>query len=554
MSQGLFTAASGIAANQAKVDVISDNIANINTVGFKSSQINFETVFSKVLSAGAAPSDDVGGINPMEIGLGVAVGEIGRNFDNGSIQTTGRTTDLNIQGEGFFTMQNYDGQVFFTRAGNFSTDANGFLVNPAGLKVIGTASATSNNSGTTPVQIPTTLNIVTPNALAGDTITDIGQQSGSTVTTGIFTVNISDGTTNSDVTVTVSTGNSLSDVASSLQAALRASAEDVDGDITVSVGGTDSNQLIITTPDSENITFSGSSTDTSNFLSVMGFTPETATAGDFTITIAGGAAQTVTLEDGDSLTTIANKLQAAIDASGDDADGDITVTATGNQITIDTSQGLTNETIVLTDGTSNFATVAGLAGAASSGYSTTFDLQSAALVDHSQVTIDDHNDTGVDPEKNYSVTTFSISNDGALEVTYSNGGKLTVANNDLGNRELKYVSPNGREIETSGIDNYHTSLNPAQLQIQLANVINPKGLNAVGGNLFALNSIAGEPTYAMGRTGGLGVINSGSLEASNVDLPKEFAGMILAQRGVEANSRTFSVQDQIMRQIVNLGR
>ncbi len=552
MSQGLFIAASGIAANQAKVNVISDNISNINTIGFKSSQINFETLFSKILSAGSAPSDDVGGINPSEIGLGVAVGEIGRNFDNGSVQTTGRTTDLNIQGEGFFTVQNYDGEIFLTRAGNFSTDANGFLVNPNGLKVIGTENATSTTSGTFPVQIMKTLNIVTPAAASTDAISNIGQQSTSTVTTGVFTVNISDGTTSSDISVTVESGDTLADVASSLQAALRASAEDADGDITVSIGGPNNDQLIVTTPDSENITFSGSSSDTSNFLSVMGFAPETATPGDFTITVGAAGPQTVTIEEGDSLTTIANKIQAAIDASGGDINGDITVSVTGNQITIDTSQD--GENIVLADGTSNFATVAGFAGAPASGFTSTFDLQSGPLVDHSQVTLDDHNDTSVNPDYNYTVTTFSITNDGALEVTYSNGGKLTVTNNAAGNRELKYVSPNGKEILSSNITNSHSELSPAQLQIQLANVINPGGLNAVGGNLFALNSIAGEPTFAMGRTGGLGVIKSGSLEASNVDLPTEFANMILAQRGVEANSRTFTVQDQIMRQIVNLGR
>ncbi|HSA06855.1 MAG TPA: flagellar hook-basal body complex protein [Candidatus Gastranaerophilales bacterium] len=460
MSQGLFTAASGIAVSQARMDVICDNIANLNTVAFKSSQINFETVFSKTLSAGSAPTDDMGGINPMEVGLGVAVGEIGRNFSNGSIQTTGRTTDLNIQGEGFFTMKNYDGQVFLSRAGNFSLDSNGFLVNPSGLKVVGTANATSTTSSDTTVQIPTMLNFEVPDAVDTDTITNVGQLTGSTVTTGTFTMTIDGGVTApEDVSVTISAGDSLDDIATAMQTALQGSAEDADGDVTVAVGGPNNNQLIITTPDGETITFGGSSSDTSNFLSIMGF-------------------------------------------------------------------------------------AAGTVG----------DYDSAELKDHSEIVINDYNDVTVDANNNYAMTTFSISSDGALEATYANGAKISVASTVAGNRELKFVSASGREILSSDITNNHETLTPAQLQIQLASVINPKGLNAVGGNLFAINSIAGQANYAMGRTGGLGVINSGSLEASNVDLPREFADMILAQRGIEANSRTFSVQDQIMRSIVNLGR
>jgi len=453
MSQGLFTAASGITTNQARIDVISDNIANINTIGFKSSQINFETVFSKQLSAGSAPTDELGGINPMEIGLGVKVGEIGRNFSNGSIQSTGRTTDLNIQGAGFFTMMNYDGEIFLSRAGNFSTDSNGYLVNPAGLKVIGTETSSNTSSSDVAVQIPTKLNFITPDAVGTDTITDIGQETGSTITTGTFTMTLDGGVVApDDITVTIAAGENLATIAANMQTALQASAEDADNDITVSIVA---NQIQIdSTDDGETITFAGLSSDTSNFLSIMGFT-------------GGGAAV----------------------------------------------------------------------------------YETAELKDRSEITIataDDSDDTS-------SITTFSIGNDGSIEATYSNGSKLTVANNAAGNKELKYVSASGREVENSDINNT-SSIVPAQLQIQLASVVNPKGLNAVGGNLFALNSIAGEPSFAMGRTGGMGVINSGSLEASNVDLSAEFSNMILAQRGIEASSRTFGVQDQILRTIVNLGR
>jgi len=458
MSQGLFTASSGIAANQAKIDVIADNIANMNTIGFKSSQINFETVFSRQLSAGAPPTGSVGGINPREIGLGVTVSEIGKNFSSGSIQTTGRSTDLNIQGEGFFCVRNYSGEVLLTRAGNFTTDASGYLVNPQGCMVVGTADVTSDSAGSANVQVPTQLNFITPDAAGTTTaVGNVGQSSGSTLTEGTFTIN---------------------------------------------VAGTD-------------------------------------------VTLSGANA----IDSDDTLDDIATKMEAAIQASAGDADGDITVTVTGNQFVIDTSAGLTTgETITFggagTD-TSNFLSVMGFSGATATSY------ESAELVDQSSVTIDDPDDSS----NTYSVTGVSISNDGAIEATYSNGAKITVVNNASGTtKELKYTSSAGRQIADTNITNSHDSLAPAQLQIQLATVINPKGLTAEGGNLFGINAVAGTATYATGRAGGLGVINSGSLEASNVDLPAEFSNMILAQRGIEANSRTFSVQSEILRTVVNLGR
>lgn len=540
MSQGLFTASTGIAANQAKIDVIADNIANINTVGFKSSQLNFETVFSRSLGSGSSPTDDLGGINPKEVGLGVTVGEIGRNFRNGSIQNTGRTTDLNIQGEGFFSLMNYDGSIFLSRAGNFTTDSNGFLVNPQGLKVLGTSTATSNTASTTPVQIPTKLNLVVPDAVGIDTITNLGTGSSSTVTAGTFTVNI-DGT---DVSTTINAGDSLAAVVTELNTNIQAQ----DPNVTATLGGTNNNQIIIDGANGEIVTFSGASGDTSNFLGIMGFAQPAITAGTFTFDVAGNGA-TVTIADGDSLSDIATKIDAAIAASGGDPNSTITVSVNGNQLQIDTTTD--SEVIDNFAGTSNFSTVAGIGGAAATGYYTTIESQSSALKDQSQITIADSDDSG----DTYSVTTFSISQDGALEATYSNGAKLSVATNSAnGSKELKYTTAGGNIISNSNITNSHASLTPAQMQIQLATVINPKGLNSAGGNLFALNSIAGEPTYAIGRSGGLGVINSGALEASNVDLPSEFANMILAQRGIEANSRTFSVQDQIMRAIVNLGR
>ena len=137
MSRSLFSAVSGLTSFQTWMDVIGNNIANAATPGFKTSVVVFTDILNQTLSAGAAPNGNRGGINPMQMGLGVTVGSITPVFLQGSLQTTNRNTDLAIQGDGFFMVANGD-SLFFTRAGAFNLDANGDLVESVtGFKVQG---------------------------------------------------------------------------------------------------------------------------------------------------------------------------------------------------------------------------------------------------------------------------------------------------------------------------------------------------------------------------------------------------------------------------------
>jgi flagellar hook protein FlgE len=145
MPQGLFTAASGIRANQVSLDVISNNIANVNTTGFKSAKANFATVFSNTVSGGTPANGSLGGTNPKQVGNGTYVQEIAANFSQGGTQFTGRKSDLLIQGEGFFVVAQDASPTgvpsfFLTRSGNFSLDSGGNLVTAAGNRLRGTSS------------------------------------------------------------------------------------------------------------------------------------------------------------------------------------------------------------------------------------------------------------------------------------------------------------------------------------------------------------------------------------------------------------------------------
>jgi flagellar hook protein FlgE len=136
----LFSGVSGLRAHQQKMDVIGNNIANVNTVGFKSSRVTFSDIFNQTLSGATAPDSTTGrgGINPMQVGLGVGVSSIDTITTRGSTETTGSQTDLAIDGNGLFIVrQGNSGSYLFTRAGNFTLDKSGNLVTSDGLNVYG---------------------------------------------------------------------------------------------------------------------------------------------------------------------------------------------------------------------------------------------------------------------------------------------------------------------------------------------------------------------------------------------------------------------------------
>ena len=137
MMRSLYAGVSGLQNHQTRMDVIGNNIANVNTYGFKRGRVDFQDMISQQLSGAAKPTDEKGGVNPKEVGLGMSVAAIDTIFNQGNLQSTGVATDVAIQGNGFFVMQSGE-KTYYTRAGNFGLDMNGTLVNPAnGMRVQG---------------------------------------------------------------------------------------------------------------------------------------------------------------------------------------------------------------------------------------------------------------------------------------------------------------------------------------------------------------------------------------------------------------------------------
>jgi len=195
MLRSMFTAITSLTLHQDYMDVVADNLANVNTAGFKRSNVTFQDQFAQTLQAGSAPTANLGGINPTQIGLGARLGNITTQFTQGTLKDTGNNWDLAIQGDGFFIYR--DGaRQFYSRDGSLSMDEDGTLVSAStGQKIMGWMPDASGNIDTgfpiTQIDIPVDANLAraTTSALLGgnlDSTSASGSAGSYNVTIGAY--------------------------------------------------------------------------------------------------------------------------------------------------------------------------------------------------------------------------------------------------------------------------------------------------------------------------------------------------------------------------------
>ncbi|RMF92733.1 MAG: flagellar hook-basal body complex protein, partial [Planctomycetota bacterium] len=230
MMAALFAGVAGLKNHQSKMNVIGNNIANVNTIGFKPSRINFQEALVQTFRGASRPNGTTGGTNPIQLGLGMQVGSVDTLFLQGGLETTGQITDLAIQGSGFFVLGDGNGNTFYSRAGAFGLDADSNLVDPStGLFVQGKM-ADSNG-------------VISPLATISSIQLPFGQQEPARATeTARIAGNIDASATTADATL-VSAGNS---------GVIKVSGTAVDG-----VGGT--HTISITGNQAQFASFTGSS-------------------------------------------------------------------------------------------------------------------------------------------------------------------------------------------------------------------------------------------------------------------------------------------------------
>jgi flagellar hook protein FlgE len=180
MLRSMFTAISSLNVHQGYLDVVANNLANANTIGYKTARVLFQDQFSQMLSPGSAPTTTLGGTNPTQIGLGVQNGFISPVFTQGALQSTGRNLDLAVQGDGFFIYDQGVGRRY-SREGSISMDSTGYLVNGGtGQRLQGwmanAAGVVDTNLATTDLQIPANRTMARPTSnvqLGGNLNADI---------------------------------------------------------------------------------------------------------------------------------------------------------------------------------------------------------------------------------------------------------------------------------------------------------------------------------------------------------------------------------------------
>lgn len=554
MSQSLYTAMGGIASAQSQLNVVSNNIANINTVGFKESSVTFQDIFSTTVSAGNAPTVVTGGTNPIQIGLGVQVGTIAKNFTEGTWTATGQNSDMMIQGNGFFAVKSSTGEVFLTRAGNFTVDSNGDLVNAQGYKVVGADKLYGTTSSAYNVHIPQKIvTKVSPNeALATNALSDLNDCS---LTMGSFNIVINNDEAN-PVKVTLTNEKTMADVVQTINNTLAASktAATTAATTATTVAGYKTTEATNYTTVASLLNAGGAITDPAVVTALNNAATARAAAGDAPlsppITTAAGATSAATA----ATTAASAQTQIATDKTAEAAryagincsigTGDATGTV---QFSVNGTTAKSLKFVSAGTNSSNFALATSLGSAALDPATNTY---TSKVLDYKvNVTPVTSLDNAV------SISNYTIADDGSISATYSNGDKLTIEKNQNDQTfRFKYTTSTGVIIRGTDVTVDQNVAVPANLQIQLANVVNPEGLVAAGGNLYQSGPNSGDMMFTVGSAMGMGKIKSGGLEASNVDLSKQFSDMIVAQRAVQANSRVFTTTSDIMQTLVSLGR
>lgn len=564
LTTAMFTGLSGLNTNQFRIDTVGDNIANVNTTAFKGNRAMFENQFSIMLSAGTGPSGTSGGTNPSQIGQGSALGSVQRNFQAGSIETTGVPTDLAIEGDGFFVLRTPESDQAFTRDGTFALSSRNMLVSADGFYVQGYGVDNDFNivtSRLTDLEIPvgalTTARATSEAVLDGNlnasgllatqgTILHsqaLEQGPGAPATASTLLTELYDPATPaaplfaeddvitlSDVrvggrqvpqqTFTVTATSTLGDFLTFLQNAAGINTDpDLGGAPGITVSDTDPPGVgvivIEGNPGQDNaldIVMASIRSSNPNFSTPFMFTQ-------------------VQEANGDSVYT----SFIAYDSLGTPVHVNLTMTLVEK-----TNGGVTWRFQAVSYDDTDTSPVLGETG------TVTFDNDGRMLsVEGNNLTIDRANTGAVTPmsfELDFSRVTGLTTQRSTLVMTTQNG----FATGTLTNFS---VGTNG--VITGAFSN---GLTRSLGQVALAKFTNPEGLVGGVNNLFFVGANSGQPLITTPETLGVGRVRGGALELSNVDLTREFIGLITASTGFSASGRVISTSNELLNELLLIAR
>ena len=565
MMRSLYSGVSGLKTHQTKMDVIGNNIANVNTVAFKSSNVTFSDIMYQTTSSASGPNDNVGGINAKQIGLGVTTGATSVNIaSQGAAQTTGGAFDIRLSDSSsstsFFVVNN-GSQNLFTRAGSFYVDGAGNLcMASTGYQVMGWQAD------------PTTGEIRKDTVSALQIMNEENMTSPAEATTngycgGIMDSNDTDVTSENGYTMSLNFYDALG-YAYNAKFAVKSTGQD--GKFTVELSDVlDSNgNSILGDADKAEI-FGTNHSATATPSTAASYTCKlkpsctalaardvmnaegTASAGSFTIFSDGTDSYAYNGTTFSKVTAITAENGTVSYRMGDAADASISLStfynvpagSTNENITINTTSDTTLKQVTATkEGVFHELTFNPSNGQFTSigdgGANVNLNM-SVLGGNFSNISIDF---TGCKTGNNSGTTTMGV--------TKGQSDGKTGTGKKLGNMIGLSVSNDGKIYGT--YDNGNKSLLG---QIAVAQFANASGLEKVGDNCYSTTLNSGEfDGIGTDITASGGSMASGELEMSNVDLSTEFTEMITTQRGFQANSRIITTSDSMLEELVNLKR
>lgn len=654
MLRSLTSGVSGVQAHQTLLDVVGDNIANVNTTGFKKSSVQFTELMSQTLNSATAPSGETGGTNPSQVGLGVSVGGVVVDYTQGNPEYTGGKSDMAIRGDGFFIVEN-GAEDLYTRAGNFVLDGNGDIVqNGTGYRLQGYKMTEDplnpgqmiTSTELSDINIPVGKKLpAQATTIAGfrcnldsrvDTVLPMGLSTNAMAAKGTI-----GGTEYSPITF--EEGTTPGDF-------LRITFNPADGSAPVMVemalsgvnGTTGLPQLADTAVDStgaaldldgdgnpETVRFDDSTGQLSVTSSSSGATwvCELGSAMNYEVIQVddgSGTAKSCLVEFNDlasgnrEMSVWGQSINAAAGTIGHDTqelevnnDGTFNVVAGGHNITVGTA-ATTQGADLTVDPNPASTGVALMQGAAGLG---TYEMQTASVHDTSFEIFDsqgnphslevsfekvDNNQWRYrvsmpeEPGVTLSGSQTGLINftedgkpipsslDSVLNINFGIQGTedsaitLDFTGQSLGTDAIDAVTQFGSAFTTKeyyqdgytmGVLNdysigsdgvirgiYDNGQTQDLFTVGLAIFANSTGLEKVGNGAYKDTANSGIPQVLKPQEGGAGSIAGNSLEASNVDLTKEFTSLIKAQRGFQASARVITTSDQILEELMALKR
>jgi flagellar hook protein FlgE len=562
----LYTGLSGLDTNQTEMNVVGNNIANANTTAFKSSTVQFTPESYVTAQAGTAPTNDFGGENPEQYGLGAQVGAINTDFSEGSIQATGTDTDMAISGDGFFVLNTTQGQQF-TRDGSFTLNSSnqlvtstggfvqGYQADPqgdiiagslgnltiplgestssaatqnvefagnlngggavaAGASILATQDITTVGGGTAPTSttllsnVASTSSPTTPLMSVGEVFTLNGQQDNRSLPSATFTV-----------TTTSTVGDLMNFYQQGLGIDTSFSSDVPPPGVTLQADPANpgSSQIVVTgNTGNDNALELGNAA----FVSSSGQSPFTFSPG----TNSDGATNNPSGESVHTSFTVYDSLGSPVTVGVNAVLESQSTSGTTWRYYVD-SPNSTNGNPIVGNGTITFG---------SSGQYVSSTGGPISI---------DRTGTGAATPLTFALNFSSMS---ALASTTSTMEETSQDGSPIGTLESFSVGANGI---ISGA--YSNGLTKTLGQVSLATFSNEQGLNNEGGGVYQASPDSGAAVIGAPQAGSAGSVQSGALELSNVNISQEFVNLIIASTGYSASSRVISTADQLIQELLN---